>query len=327
MDQCPAIPENIALLAGPQVFGHLFNYGLFGILIVQTYNYHLSFPDDPRPLKTFIYSLFVLECLQIVMATHDAFAVLGAGWGNYAALNSPQWLWFDTPVLSGIISASVQTFYAWRLYVLSGSPLLGVFISMVAVMQGSGAAASGIMARVINDNAEIQEKTLAPLIVWLGGSAACDIIIATLMLYFLSRSKSGLASDAMISRLIRLTVETGCATASVACVDLILFLVFRHNNLHMTPASMLSKLYTNSLMVLFNNRTHMRSLGGRIHTPGSRFWSSRTGPDGSQHTDIASGDGPRQFALRKFPAHGGDGVTDDHTVLDSQKPSAEATIV
>ncbi|KAI0647281.1 hypothetical protein C8Q79DRAFT_1009394 [Trametes meyenii] len=236
MDQCPStIPEDIALLAGPQVFGHLFNYGLFGILIVQTYTYYLSFPEDPKRLKAFIYILFLLECIQIIMATHDAFEVLGAGWGNFAALNSPQWLWFDTPVMGGIISASVQTFYAWRIYVLSKSPLLGIFIAMVAAMQGSGAVATGIMSRVINDNAEIQSKTLAPLIVWLAGSATCDIIIAFSMLYFLTKSRGGFASRAVLSRLISLTIETGCATASVACLDLALFLAFRHNNLHMTP--------------------------------------------------------------------------------------------
>jgi hypothetical protein len=33
----------------------------------------------------------------------------------------------------------------------------------------------------------------------------------------------------------RLTVETGALTASVATVDLTLFLVFKHNNFHMAP--------------------------------------------------------------------------------------------
>ena len=40
--------------------------------------------------------------MQIVLATHDAFAVFGAGWGDLNALNSPQWLWFDFPLMSGI---------------------------------------------------------------------------------------------------------------------------------------------------------------------------------------------------------------------------------
>lgn len=122
-------------------------------------------------------------------------------------------------------------------------------------MQGSGAMATGILVKVLalGDSA-VQEKTTAPCIVWLAGSATCDVLIASCMLYFVShplfvlvdaylscctsqllRGRQGLASDAMISRLVRLTVETGSVTASVAIVDLILFLCFKHNNLHMTP--------------------------------------------------------------------------------------------
>ena len=51
----------------------------------------------------------------------------------------------------------------------------------------------------------------------------------------LSKGKQGLASDAILSRLMRLSVETGAATASVACVELVLFLVYKHNNAHLGP--------------------------------------------------------------------------------------------
>lgn len=36
------------------------------------------------------------------MATHDAYKVFGDGWGKQSALEDIQWLWFDTPVLSGL---------------------------------------------------------------------------------------------------------------------------------------------------------------------------------------------------------------------------------
>ncbi len=42
-------------------------------------------------------------------------------------------------------------------------------------------------------------------------------------------------SDKLITRLMRLTIETGSLTASVATLDLVLFLTFQHNNLHMAP--------------------------------------------------------------------------------------------
>ena len=46
--------------------------------------------------------MYLLQTLQIALASHDAWQVFAVGWGNADALDSPQWLWFDVPVLSGI---------------------------------------------------------------------------------------------------------------------------------------------------------------------------------------------------------------------------------
>ena len=62
----------------------------------------------------------------------------------------------------------------------------------------------------------------------------------------------------MLTRVIRLTLGAGFLTATVAIVDLTLFLVFRQNNYHTTPALVLAKLYSNSLLVQFNSRIRIR---------------------------------------------------------------------
>lgn len=97
-----------------------------------------------------VYGLYTMELVQLIMATHDAFETLGRGWGNTSTLNNPQWLWFDVPLMSGIgrhhsirhlwcrqliaswlVSASVQIYFAWRIYVLSRSKILSGCIVMV----------------------------------------------------------------------------------------------------------------------------------------------------------------------------------------------------
>lgn len=56
-------------------------------------------------------------------------------------------------------------------------------------MEGAGAMATGIMAHVLAlTDSSIQVKTRASGIVWLAGSASCDVIIAVCMLYFVSRT-------------------------------------------------------------------------------------------------------------------------------------------
>lgn len=43
------------------------------------------------------------------------------------------------------------------------------------------------------------------------------------------------STEALLSRLIKLTVETGMITATVATVDLMLFCAFQHANFHFVP--------------------------------------------------------------------------------------------
>jgi hypothetical protein len=55
------------------------------------------------------------------------------------------------------------------------------------------------------------------------------------------------------SIVIRLTMETGTIVVVFALLDLVLYLE-EHNTLHQAFGVVLGKLYSNSLLVLFNNR-------------------------------------------------------------------------
>jgi len=256
----PGIPPNIALLTGPQLLGLFFNWGLLGSLCNQVYIYSLCFPRDSKYVKLLVYSLFLAEIAQTCMATSDAFNWLVYGWGRPDQLGNYQLSWLDVPILTGIISATVQVSFAWRIWVLSRSWILGGIIVMISLVQGSAAIATGIQIRLLPGFAEL--PSLFPTVsVWLGGSALVDILIAVSMTYLLSRSRNGFhETNYLLARLVRLTVETGTVTATVATVDLLLFNLFKDNNLHICPATTLAKLYTNSLMVVFNNRVFIRAV-------------------------------------------------------------------
>jgi len=176
--------------------------------------------------------------------------------------------------MSGISSATVQCFYAWRVYRLSHSYPLFIGIVLIALMEGSAGLALGfIMGFDLTSFSELQDKTFAVTSVWLLGSAVCDIVICSSMLYFLHRekSKSSFRSmESLLTRLIRLSVGAGALTAAVAIVDGVLYLVFAHNNFHMAPAAILGKLYTNSLLVLMNSRRPQRSTEVSGNT---NFWN------------------------------------------------------
>ncbi|KAF8873112.1 hypothetical protein BD779DRAFT_1679370 [Infundibulicybe gibba] len=259
------IPPDIGASAGPLILGYLFNWGLYGVLSVQVYLYYLAFPNDRLSTKCLVFGLYLVETLQTLLITHDVFDSFGSGYGNLTALGSAQLEWLSVPVLSGIVSCTVQMFFAYRIFVLSKSKVLALVICVIALTQGSSGIAQGIQALKIGDFSKLQAEAFVSCTVWLAGAAVCDIIIAISMSYYLSKSETGFKSThILISKLIRLTIETGSMTAAVATIDIALFLGFPHNNYHTTPALVLAKLYSNTLVVIFNSR--LRIVNGRDAT-------------------------------------------------------------
>ncbi|KAF5381512.1 hypothetical protein D9757_008152 [Collybiopsis confluens] len=194
------------------------------------------------------------------MITSTEFSLLASGWGNRAALEHLGTGWFDIPIMSSIPSTVVQCFYAWRLYALSASvPLFGLIV-VLALTECAGALALGIFINTsLHSLAELQSNRHAVItsIIWLVGSAACDLVICVSTLGLLSRAPKTVENNetrSTINRILILTVGGGVVTASVAIVDVILYLAYPHNNVHFAAAFVLPKLYTNALMVILNNR-------------------------------------------------------------------------
>lgn len=77
------------------------------------------------------------------------------------------------------------------------------------------------------------------------------------MIYYLHKSNTGFrATTTLLSKFIRITVETGLTCATFAILDLALFLAFEQNNYHLAPSIALSKIYANSLLVVSTINLH-----------------------------------------------------------------------
>jgi len=267
------IPSDLPTLLGPILMGLFFNWGLLGVLGTQVYIYYLCFPRDSRYMKGLVYTLFLMEIMQTCMISSDGWQWLIRAWGHPEQLEDYHLEWFDVPVLAGIMSTTVQIFFAWRIWMLGRSMILAGVIVAASLVQGSAAIASGIKLKQLPSFVEIARLN-TPVSVWLAGSAGVDILIAITMIYLLTRAKNGFSNtNYLIARLIRLTVETGLLTATVAVVDVTLFNAFKTNNLHICPAIILAKLYTNTLMAVFNNRIFMQRPAA-VSTSGSMTFGS-----------------------------------------------------
>ncbi|KAF9456349.1 hypothetical protein BDZ94DRAFT_1315247 [Collybia nuda] len=256
-----ALPPNLTKKrnsAGPRLVGLIFNWGLLGVLTTQLYVYYLNFPKDRKSIKIIVYALYILDWTQTCLATYDAFQWYVWGWGDVEMLYGLYTSFLNVPICSSIIGAAVQIFFAWRIHTFSRSRTAAALIVVLALLQLGGGTAVAWFLHNYPD-----ERTRAPGLkqavgIRLGGSAVVDIVIAGSMTYYLLRSKEQAIGhmNNVVTRLVRLTVETGTLTAVAATIDLIFFLTV-HNGLHQVSGVILGKLYTNTLLVIFNNRMIM----------------------------------------------------------------------
>jgi len=255
----PPIPPNIAYIAAPPLIGIFINWGLLGALIVQVFLYQQEFKDDRKWIKCLVYGLFILEIVQTALCTADAVKWFAIGYGNVIALSKPEFSTVDAPVLDAIIALVVQLTFCWRIKVLSESWVAPIGIAAVASIQVVGALASAVRMAQLDDLSKMDSLTLW-IALWFGGSALTDTLISATMISLLLRRSAGSShSKDLIQRMVRLTIETNALTALAAIVGFIISLAAPVSSANMVPAYILGKLYSNSLLAVFNNRIFIKN--------------------------------------------------------------------
>ncbi|PBK66544.1 hypothetical protein ARMSODRAFT_939210 [Armillaria solidipes] len=253
----------IEQLSGPLIIAYLLHWGLFGTLSVQLYLYYLAFPKDRQSTKCLIYGIYVVEFAQTMLVTHDAFAEFGYGFGDIDALTGMYFNWLTVPIMGTIVAAVGQLFYAYRIFVLSRSRTVPIFISFVSLTSSVAAIITGVYCFQTGNITDTHNTRLSIAIgLWGGAAALCDILIAICMTYYLMRSDTGVhQTQILVTKLIRLIIETGTMTAVAALVNLVLFFSFPHQALDGTTAFIIPKLYANTIYMVLNSRFHI--IGGR----------------------------------------------------------------
>ncbi|KAJ7279890.1 hypothetical protein C8J57DRAFT_1566872 [Mycena rebaudengoi] len=205
---------------------------------------------DRTAIKALVYGLALLDILQTVMVTADAFHWFVYGFSNPLLLDQPFLNSWDVPVLDSVISLIVQAFYCWRIYILRNGVVIPVLILIwvyrtlqVSLAQFAAGIATGVRNYQVGsltlsrEYIGVETNGLHTLKVtflskentagkiWLAGGAVADVAIAGVLSWTLlsGRNNSLSAHNSMLSRLIRLIVETNALTAGVAVVAIELF--------------------------------------------------------------------------------------------------------
>ncbi|KAK0223761.1 hypothetical protein IW262DRAFT_853204 [Armillaria fumosa] len=253
----------IAQLSGPFIVGFLLNWGLFGTLSVQLYLYYLAFPNDRRFIKYLVYGIYVIEFAQTILVTHYMFAMFGYGFGDMDVLTRTNFDWLIIPIMSAVAACVGQVFYAYRIFIVSKSRIIPIFVICISLTSFVAAIITGVYSFQAGDLARMNnQKMYITGGIWCGTSALCDILIAICMTYYLMRRTTCFRrTRILVTKIILLTIETGSVTAVVALLTFILFIPFPYQTFRTAPALLMPKLYANALYVVLNSR--FKIMGGR----------------------------------------------------------------
>jgi len=277
----------VRLLYGPMLIGVFLNMILYGVLVVQTYSYYQTYKKDTPWIKYLVLYLFIVETINTGLDIHIIYEPLILRYATPAATTYFPTVFASEPLVLVAVSTPIQLFFAWRIKVLTKNNWMAGFILFLAVVSLTGGIWTAV--RVIQIKVFARKPELhTPALTWFLSSCVADIVITISLVISLSKRRTGfVATDDAISKIIRMTVQTGMLTAFFAVGDVVFFMTLPRTALNFIWDLALSKLYANCLLSTLNARA---SLNDMTHNSSGQRASSAGGgrrngdfPEDSNH--------------------------------------------
>ncbi|TKY90492.1 hypothetical protein EX895_000490 [Sporisorium graminicola] len=264
------------LSLGCMYIGVMLNVWLYGFSIVQAYIYYVNFKTDKPFMRYFVLFLVIADTVNSIFDQVFMYQYLVSHFGNLTYASKSNAAFAADPVMTGIIAFSTQLFFAWRVYKLMHSKIMPTLIAIGATISLLSAIGTTIGVEIVLEFQKFQ-KFQEVVILWLGFAALTDVLITGSLVFTLNKSRTGFAAtDDVITKLIRMTLQTGALTTLFATVDLILFLAST-STLHLVFNLPLAKLYVNSLLSTLNARVTIGSNAQQYTMEGSLSDNARRG--------------------------------------------------
>ncbi|KDQ50856.1 hypothetical protein JAAARDRAFT_41643 [Jaapia argillacea MUCL 33604] len=265
----------VDLLLGPTFVGTIINVFLFGVMCVQCTLYFTTFKQDRKGIKSLVWFLFGADTINTGFLVAVLYGDVITHFGDLGAAQHTTWPSTAGPLLNTIIATVVQAFFARRVYLLTTHRWVVLPICALIFIQFVGGMIVSVMTNIVTNVVQWNEpRVKIPLISSLVIGAVVDCLITGALTWSLRQAKTGFSvTDDLVTKLIRLTVQTGLVTAVVAVVDLIMFLSSPYP-FHLITGLILAKLYTNSLLSTLNarltiNQSSYQTHGGHVITDGN----------------------------------------------------------
>ncbi|KAJ7083053.1 hypothetical protein B0H15DRAFT_851016 [Mycena belliarum] len=247
---------------GALLVGTLVSYVLFGVTTTQVYIYYDRFPEDSSKMKAMVASVWLGELAHVICIGHSLYVMVITDYGHPERLAHIPSSLFAATFVGGMVSAGVQSFFAFRIYILSKSlwiPCICWAMSLFRVLPSNIVTFSYGIHEPLGEF--IDKWNWLFDTVW-AISAANDLLIAISLVFLLYRQRNYTLkrTTAVVNKLIAWTVETGVVTSAAGIIMMAFFIINRASFIWMAWFVVIARLFSNSLLASLNSRASLRAL-------------------------------------------------------------------
>ncbi|KAI9438054.1 hypothetical protein H4582DRAFT_2076647 [Lactarius indigo] len=241
---------------GAAFIGLLVSTALFGLTIAQTWTYFWHYRNkDPKLLRFFIAFVTIMDGFHTVLCAYVIYWYLILNLGNVENLRSSTWVMSFQIIISIIVGASVEFYYARRVYILSQSIICPIIIVVLVAI----ASFFGIFFTM--KEAVLKRFSAFHALTWISCSgmaagALADLLVAAATCRSLYHRKTG--TDSTITTLMAYSINSGLLTGILGTAMTVSFVVSPSSLTWLAFFWVMSRCYVNSLLALLNSRDYLR---------------------------------------------------------------------
>ncbi|KAJ7167210.1 hypothetical protein C8R43DRAFT_984506 [Mycena crocata] len=247
-------------LLGAGLIGLVLSTIIYGITWLQVFSYYTKYSSRDGPfLKTFVGVLMVLDTFHVALLVMLMYHYTVTNFGDYLVLMHNTWPLVWQAFVGGVLEVSVEMFFAYRLYHLSGRqivfPIVVGILCLAKLATTIGFTVIGLEISTFSLAGQLETWSIASLSTAIG----CDTVIAVSLIYYLRKSNTGFkGTHRAINLLITYALNTCLLTSIFNIVCMTMWIKENTTMIYATFYFILVRLYSCSFMSTLNGRESVR---------------------------------------------------------------------
>ncbi|VDB84051.1 unnamed protein product [Peniophora sp. CBMAI 1063] len=240
----------------PLLFLGVLSMILYGVLIMQVFNYYSAYQDDQKVLRVAVAVVLALETVQQAFLLHTLwYYLIFLGAEEITAETSVNWSFIGRIVPTELGTLIVESLFIARIWILGDrkrSYLLLLLPALVAFGFGIALVAHFFERPAFGD----APSSRWFLIAWASTRALADMAIASIKCWKLNRSRRDLSAEiqSVLWSIFSFSLTTGIMTSVCALLILITYLTLPFEFVYAGLYTIYGKIYANSLLASLNTR-------------------------------------------------------------------------